>query len=58
MSAVLSKSRSIAVLAAIVCGAFAAVAFPAEEAKAIDVRPSVSCPSGTTWNGSACVGRR
>jgi hypothetical protein len=56
VSAVLGKPRSIAVLAAIVCGVFAAVAFPVEEAQAINVRPSVSCPSGTTWNGAACVG--
>ncbi|MBD9722470.1 MULTISPECIES: hypothetical protein [Streptomyces] len=56
MSAVLNKSRSIAVCAAIVCGVFGAVLVPAEEAQAINVRPSVSCPSGTTWNGSACVG--
>jgi hypothetical protein len=56
VSAVLGKPRSIAVLAAIVCGVFAAVAFPVEEAQAINVRPSVSCPSGTTWKGAACVG--
>ncbi|MGW0845952.1 hypothetical protein ACWD26_38615 [Streptomyces sp. NPDC002787] len=55
MSAVLGKSRSVAVCAAIVCGVFGAVFFPAQEAEAINVRPSVSCPSGATWNGSACV---
>ncbi|MDQ0906665.1 fucose permease [Streptomyces canus] len=56
MSAVFSKPRNIAVWAAIVCGVFGAVLFPAEEAQAINARPSVSCSSGTTWNGSACVG--
>ncbi len=56
MSAVFSKPRSIAVLAALVCGVFAAVFFPAGEAQAIDVHGSVSCPSGKHWNGSVCVG--
>lgn len=56
MSAVFNKPRSIAVLAAIVCGVFGAMLFSAGEAQAISTPPSVSCPSGTTWHHSACVG--
>lgn len=55
MRTLLGGPRGIAVWAALVCGVFAAVLFPAEEAQAINVRPSVPCPSGTTWTGSACV---